>query len=128
MRDFRDLDVWKKSHALALEAYTITRPFPKEELYGLVSQIRRCASSVPANIAEGCGADSDAEFARFLTIAMRSATELEYHLLLARDLDLLSSDVHSGMEQRVVEVKKMLTSFIRKMRPRKEWPTKEAEG
>jgi four helix bundle protein len=129
LRDFRELDVWKKSHALALESYRITRLFPKEELYGLVSQIRRCATSVPANIAEGCGSDSDAEFARFLTMAMKSATEFEYHLLLAHDPDLLSSDVHSVIEPRVVEVKKMLTAFIRKLRPRKEWPDQsQAEG
>lgn len=118
MRDFRNLEVWKKSHELALRTYEITANFPKEELYGLTSQIRRCASSVPANIAEGCGSDTDPEFARYLTMAMKSATELEYHLLLARDLGFISPLDHEATEGNVVEVKKMLTSFIRKLRPR----------
>ena len=122
MRDFRNIDVWKKSHALTLLIYKMTAAFPKEETYGLTSQIRRASSSIGANIAEGCGSDSDPEFARYLPNAMKSATELEYHLLLARDLDLLAPDKYSEVEPMITEVKRMLASFIRKLRPRTEWP------
>ena len=87
-------------------------------MYGLTSQIRRCGSSVPANIAEGCGRDSEPELARYLLVAMKSASELEYHLLLARDLDLLPGQEHLALERDVVEIKKMLTALVRKLRPR----------
>ena len=87
MQDFRDLKVWQKSHQLTLEVYRSTATFPREELYGLTSQIRRASSSIPANIAEGCGRNSPNELRRFLEIAMGAASELEYHLLLARDLN-----------------------------------------
>ena len=89
MRDFKDLVVWEKAHGLTLELYAVTRTFPKEELYGITSQIRRSAASIGANLAEGCGRRGDGEFGRFLLIAMGSASELTYHLLLARDLHLL---------------------------------------
>lgn len=91
MKDFRNLKVWEKSHQLALAVYKATSTFPRHELYGLTSQIRRACASIPANIAEGCGRSGDAELARFLQIAMGSASELEYHLLLARDLGFLSA-------------------------------------
>jgi four helix bundle protein len=119
VRDFRDVDVWKKSHLLALDAYEITRPFPREEQFGITSQIRRAASSVPANIAEGCGTDTDLEFARFLIMAMRSATETEYHLLLAKDLGYIDEKQYRAIERKVIEVKRMLASFIRKLRPKR---------
>jgi four helix bundle protein len=80
MRDFKEYKVWEKSHYLALEVYRVTATFPKEELYGLTSQIRRASTSIPANIAEGCGRSGNTELARFLQIAMGSASELEYHL------------------------------------------------
>ena len=86
MKDFRDLKVWEKAHALTLSCYQVTKPFPREEIFGLVSQIRRASASIPANIAEGCGRRGNAELHRFLQIAMGSASELEYHLLLSRDL------------------------------------------
>jgi len=95
--------------------YKTTRNFPKDELYGLTSQIRRAAASVPANIAESCGRGSDAELGRFLQIAMGSASELQYHILLAHDLNLLNTNQHQKLEQNVVEVKRMLTSFIKKL-------------
>ena len=88
MRDFRDIKAWQKGHRLALAVYQATKRFPTEERYGLKSQARRAAASIPTNIAEGCGRDSEAEFARFLRIAAGSASELEYLLLLARDLSL----------------------------------------
>lgn len=91
MQDYKALKVWEKSHQLTLAVDQATATFPKDELYGLTSQIRRACASIPANIAEGCGGDGGAEFARFLRIAMGSASELDYHLLLARDLNLLSA-------------------------------------
>jgi four helix bundle protein len=86
MKDFRKLTVWQKAHAMVLSSYKATAGFPKHELFGLVSQIRRCSSSIPANIAEGCGRIGNSELHRFLQIACGSSNELEYHFLLARDL------------------------------------------
>ncbi|HEX5848085.1 MAG TPA: four helix bundle protein [Rubrobacter sp.] len=91
MKDFHELKVWEKGHELTLAAYKATARFPVEERYGLTSQIRRASASVPANIAEGCGRGGDTELARFLQIAAGSAGELEYHLLLANQLDMLNS-------------------------------------
>jgi len=92
LRDFRKQKVWEKSHLLTLEIYRATENFPREELYGLTGQIRRASASIPANIAEGCGKDGDADFARFLQIARGSASELEYHLLLVKDLGFLEQN------------------------------------
>ena len=108
--------MWSKAHSLALQAYFITREFPKEELYGLTSQIRRASASIPTNIAEACGRNSDADFTRFLTIAMGSASELEYLLLLAKDLQLLNSVSYEERQAVLVEVKKMLYALIIKLR------------
>jgi four helix bundle protein len=115
MKNFRDLRVWHKSHALTLSCYKCTADFPKHELYGLTSQIRRCAASIGANIAEGCGKRGNAEFQRFLGIAAGSASELEYHFLLARDLNLLRSDDYEALNFAVVEVKRMLAALILKV-------------
>jgi four helix bundle protein len=112
VKDFKELRVWQKSHALALEIYEATRKFPRDEIYGLTSQIRRAAVSVGANIAEGCGRRSDGEFTRFLQIARGSASELEYHLIFARDLKLLTNDVYQDFEKKLVEVQRMLTSLV----------------
>lgn len=111
MKDFKDLKVWSKSHELALAIYRITAKFPKEELYGLTSQVRRAAVSIAANIAEGCGRRSDGELSRFLQISRGSASELEYHLLLARDLGFLSMPDSRELQARIVEVQRMLTSL-----------------
>lgn len=116
MKDFRELKVWEKAHSLTLAIYKATTLFPKDELYGLISQIRRACASIPANIAEGCGRGGDAELARFLQIAMGSASELEYHLLLARDLGFLNSSDYERLTSEVTEVKRMLTSFIQKLK------------
>ncbi len=116
MKDFRKLKVWEKSHHLTLEVYKTTAKFPKAELYGLTSQIRRACASIPANIAEGCGRSGDAELARFLQIAMGSASELEYHLLLAHDLGLLNSQDYGQLAREVTEVKRMPTSLIQKLK------------
>ncbi|MBS4029224.1 MAG: four helix bundle protein [Ignavibacteriales bacterium] len=116
MKDFRDLKVWKKSHLLTLEIYKVTSTFPKEEIYGITSQMRRSSSSIPTNIAEGCGRGSDAEFVRFLFIAMGSANELDYQLLLARDLKFLNEEAYLNLYAEVVEIKKMLSSLINKIK------------
>ncbi len=115
MKDFRDLQVWHKAHRLVLAAYAATSGFPKQEMFGLVSQIRRASVSIPANIAEGCGRRGNGEFHRFLSIAMGSASELEYELLLARDLGFMQPSVHSKMHASVVEVKRMLAPLLRKV-------------
>lgn len=119
MKDFRQLQVWEKSHQLALAVYKATKEFPKEELYGLTSQIRRANMSIPTNIAEGCGRGTDPDFARFLQIAMGSASETEYQLLLARDLDFLQNDVYKKLNNDVEEVKRMLASLIIKIRAKR---------
>jgi four helix bundle protein len=115
MKSFRDLMVWEKAHALALASYRGTAEFPKQEIYGLTSQIRRCSASIAANIAEGCGKRSNAEFQRFLHIAAGSASELEYHFLLAKDLGFLSLEEHKTLDDSTVEVKRMLAGLIRKV-------------
>ena len=115
MKDFHELKVWQKAHQLTLAVYLITATLPREELYGLTSQIRRSCSSIPANLAEGCGRNGDAEFARFCSIAMGSASELEYHLLLSRDLKLIKSKDYEELAQRTIEVKRMLTALIQKL-------------
>lgn len=117
MRDFRKLDVWAKAHALTLVVYQLTARFPKHELYSLTSQLRRSAASVGANIAEGCGRGSERDFARFLTMALGSASETEYHLLLACDLGYLPADDYPGLDARIKEVKRMLTGLQRKLAP-----------
>jgi len=112
VRRFKEIKAWEKSHAVTLAVYALTKNFPKDELYGLTSQIRRSASSVGANIAEGCGRKSKGELGRFMLIALGSASELEYHLLLAHDLELLSQDTYVTLERDVTEVKRMLSSYI----------------
>lgn len=116
MKDFRQLKVWEKSHQLALAIYKATKSFPKEELYGLTSQIRRASMSIPTNIAEGCGRNTDADFARFLQIAMGSASETEYQLILAHDLEFLSKESYEKLHSDVEEVKRMLASFLKTLR------------
>lgn len=116
MKDFEDLKVWVKAHEVTLAIYQRTRNFHREEIYGLTSQMRRAAASVPANIAEGCGRRSDAELHRFLQIARGSASELEYHLLLARDLHFMSDAEFKRIETNVVEVQRMLTSLVQRLR------------
>ena len=116
MKDFRKQKVWEKSHCLTLDVYKMTKDFPRDELYGLTTQIRRSCASLPANIAEGCGRGGDAEFARFLQIALGSASELEYHLLLAHDLGILKDIDHERLSRETTEVKQMLTSFIKKLK------------
>jgi four helix bundle protein len=116
MKDFRTLKVWEKAHALTLAIYKATGGFPKQETYGVTSQIQRAAVSIPTNIAEGCGKDSDAELKRFFLIAMGSSSELEYLLLLAHDLNYLSDELHQTLHNDLVEVRRMLNSFIQRLK------------
>jgi len=116
MKDFRTLKVWEKAHALVLEIYKSTESFPKQEMYGVTSQIQRAAVSIPTNIAEGCGKDSDPELKRYFLISMGSSSELEYLLLLARDLKYLPADIHVTLTNDLVEVRKMLNAFIQRLK------------
>jgi len=116
MRDFKKIQVWKKAHELTLRLYKVTATFPKEELYGLTSQIRRASASIPANIAEGCGRDTQAELAHSIHIASGSASELEYHLLLAHDLGYIDVETYPDLEKTVIEIKRMLYGFEKTVR------------
>jgi four helix bundle protein len=116
VQDFAKLKVWQKAHQLTIRVYGVTGAFPREEMYGLTSQIRRACASVPANIAEGCGRSGRAELSRFLQIAAGSASELEYHLPLSRDLGFLEEDLHGELVGEVREIKRMLTSLIQKLK------------
>ncbi len=116
MKNFRDLRIWSRAHGLALDIYRITQSFPNIETYGLLSQMRRSASSIPTNIAEGCGRNTDKDFARFLDTAMGSASELEYQLILARDLNYIPQDLYETTADELTEIKRMLNAFIQKLR------------
>jgi four helix bundle protein len=116
MKSFRDIHVWQKAYALALKIYKATDSFPSHEIYGLTSQLRRAAVSIPCNIAEGCAKSTDADFARYLDIAIGSASEVECQLLLAHDLDYLNDSNHDELIDLTIEVKRMLASFIKTLR------------
>lgn len=111
MRDFRKLSVWEKSHSLTLSIYKSPKFFPKEELYGLISQVRGCSASIPSNIAEVCGRSTQAQFGHFLNIAAGSASELEYQLILAKDLDFIEKEKFEELTDKVTEIKRMLSSL-----------------
>jgi four helix bundle protein len=119
VRDFRQLKVWERSRQLVLGIYEATGRFPRQETYGLAAQLSRSSASIPANIAEGCGRSGDAELGRFMLIAMGSASELEYHLLLAHDLGFTSAKDYQELSQGTEEVKRMLSTFINKFRHNK---------
>ena len=115
MKDFRQLQVWQKAHQLTLAVYRVTASFPRAELYGLTTQLRRSSASIAANLAEGCGRNGDAEFARFCSIAMGSASELDYHLLLASDLKLINGKDYTELARQTSQVKRMLTGLLQKL-------------
>jgi|ERR1700678_33970 four helix bundle protein len=115
MKDLRRLRVWEKVHGLTLDIYRVTARFPREEMYGLTSQMRRCSASMGANIAEGCGKQGNNELHRFLYIASGSASELDYHLLLARDLMYLNEKDYQRMDQSLAEARRMLTALLQKV-------------
>ena len=112
MRDFHKYQVWQRGHLFALDVYKQTKGFPKEELFGMTSQLRRASTSIPINIAEGCGRRSDAEFAHFLNIAAGSASEVEEELLLSFDLEFLDKEPFQQLDKEVKEIKAMLGKLI----------------
>ena len=116
MKEYREIKVWQRSHLLTLELYRLTKRFPKDELFGLTGQIRRAASSIPANIAEGCGRDGDAELKRFMNIALGSACEVDYFILLANELGYIDAADAKKLEAEILEIRRMLGSFIQKLK------------
>jgi four helix bundle protein len=118
VKNYKELVVWRKAHEMTLDVYRVTTTFPREELYGLTSQMRRSAASIGANIAEGSGRRANKEICRFLQIARGSASETEYHLLLARDLKLLRQPDFQRLSAEADAVQRMLTALIQSFQPR----------
>ena len=116
MQDFRNLQVWQKSHLLTLKIYKVTMLFPKEEMYGLTSQIRRASSSIPTNLAEGTGRGSDKDFARFVQISMGSACEIEYLHVLCKELGYISHEKADEHLEEIQQIKKMLVSLLKTLK------------
>jgi four helix bundle protein len=115
MRDFRKLKVMERAHHFTLQIYRITKVFPSDERFGLTIQLRRAAASIPTNIAEGCGRGGERELARFMSIAAGAASEVEYQLLLACDLNYIQDEAHKELNQQINEIKRMLNSFIQQL-------------
>jgi len=115
MRDFKKYNIWKLSHVFTLKIYEYTKSFPKDELYGIISQIRRAASSIPTNISEGCGRTSDAEFNRFLTIALGSASEVEYLIILSKDLNYIDKNSFTELNQEINTIKRKIYTLKQKL-------------
>ncbi|MEQ6118483.1 four helix bundle protein [Reichenbachiella sp. MALMAid0571] len=115
MRDYRKYKVWELGHEVALSIYKVTKEFPEEEKFSMVSQMRRAAYSVPSNISEGCGRESDSEFKRYLVIARGSASELEYFLILSKDLNYLKEELYEVLFDKVNMVRRSLNNLINKI-------------
>lgn len=115
MRNYQLLDFWQKSHRLTLRIYAVTQTFPKEEVYGLTSQMRRASASIPTNIAEGCGRESTAELKRFFSIAAGSSSELQYQLLLSKDLSYLPELLYKELTDETIQIRKMIYSYCDKL-------------
>ena len=111
MRDFHKLGIWQRSHQLTLDIYKVSKSFPKDELFGLTSQIRRAASSIPTNIAEGCGRASNKDYAHFLQIAIGSASEVEYELLLAHDVEYINDEAFNKLTSETIAIRKMIIKY-----------------
>ena len=116
MKDFRNLKVWTNAHQFALNIFNSSKSFPKEEQFGITSQIRRAALSIPTNIAEGCGRGSDSDFARFIQIALGSASEVEYQILFCKELSFIDENSYLKFSKDIVEIKKSLTALLKKLR------------
>ena len=116
MQDFQKLKVWEKSHALAMEVYRLSEAFPRRDGVALTTQLRRAALSIPTNIAEGAGKFSESEFSRFLEIALGSAAETHYHLLVARDIGILETAQYDALAAQIAEVRRMLSGLIKRVR------------
>lgn len=119
MQNYRSLKVWEKAHAFTLEIYKITLSFPKTETYSLIDQMRRSSSSIPTNIAEGCGRNSQLELAHFLNISLGSSNEIDYQILLSKDLEYISETEYEFLEKQIREIKAMLIALISKIRAEK---------
>jgi four helix bundle protein len=116
MRDFQQLEFWQRSHKLTLQVYHLTKSFPKEEIYTLVSQMRRSASSVPTNIAEGCGRHSSTELKRFLVIAAGSTSELQYQFILCKDLGYITETIFKELSNEISQIRKMIFSYCERLK------------
>lgn len=116
MRDFRKYNIWELSHQLTLDVYAISDSFPKSEIYGVTSQIRRASASIPTNISEGCGRDSDSEFNRFLTIALGSASETEYLIILSNELKYIERDSFEKLNEQINTIKRKIYSLKQKLK------------
>ncbi len=116
MRDYQQLEIWQRSHKLTLKVYTVTQSFPREEFYGLVSQMRRSASSIPTNIAEGCGRDSPTELKRFLIIAAGSSSELQYQFLLSKDLSYINDSLFKELLDEIIQIRKMIYTYCERLK------------
>lgn len=115
MQDFRNLQVWQKAHELALLTYRLTSDFPREEVFGLRNSLRKTSVDIPAYIAEGCGKANDTEFSRSLAAALGFANRLEYYALMAFDLEMLNESNYTQFQEAIIEVKKMLSGFTRRL-------------
>jgi len=115
MRDFNKYEVWKLSHQLTIEIYKITSEYPVDEKYQLVSQMRRAAYSIPSNFSEGCGRKSDKDFNRFVQISLGSAHELEYFVLLSKDLNFMDNEMHEILTEKINHIKRKLYSLSKKL-------------
>ena len=115
MRDFKKYDIWKLSHVFTLKIYELSNSYPNNEIYGIVSQIRRASSSIPTNISEGCGRTSDAEFNRFLTIALGSASEVEYLLILSKDLNFINEKSFIELNEEINIIKRKIYTLKQKL-------------
>ena len=118
IKGFRDLEVWQKAHKLVLEIYRVTNSFPRNEQFGIVSQLRRAAYSIPSNLAEGYGRRSTKELLQFLVIANGSAEELRYFLILSKDLQFISVQDQEGMEREITGIVQMMAALSRSLKLR----------
>lgn len=116
MRDFNKYEVWALSHKLTLDIYKLTKDYPQDEKYQLISQMRRAAYSIPSNFSEGCGRDSDKDFNRFVQISLGSAHELEYFILLSEDLNFINHTVSEELKEKVNHVKRKLYRLSQKLK------------
>ena len=116
MKNYRELKIWQRSHIFTVLLYQVTKKFPRDEVFALTSQMRRASVSIPANIAEGCGREGDAELKRFLTIALGSACEVDYYVLLAWELGYLDDSSRQSLAAEIMEIRRMLGTFVQKLK------------
>lgn len=115
MRDFTQLQIWQRSHILTLKIYKLTKGFPSEEIFALATQMKKSSYSIPTNIAEGCGRNTNPQFKRFLDFAAGSATEIQYQLILSKDLGYISESEFLPLHNEAIEIRKMIFAFMDKL-------------